>query len=118
MKSTIKTLDGARNRISELELELAKAAKAKNNGQPNSVLSDSVLLPAQDGAATKSKAELKLPPVTEESLLEAIRAETDYRKKWAMQRTLATMQTARAVEQANARRPIGVCATISRADHN
>ena len=65
--------------------------------------------------AIKPAEDLKLPAVTEADLEAAIRAETNWKVKWALQRSLATLQTARAVENAEAIKPsIGVRATVSR----
>ena len=76
-------------------------------------------LPSLDQAvarqvAIKPAEDLKLPVVTEADLEAAIRAETNWKVKWALQRSLATLQTARAVENARAIKPIGVRATVSR----
>lgn len=106
-----KTLDSARVRIADLEKQLEAQTNANINklvsttsvdGKSNSSITLDGKIRSEHAAANTPE-DLKLPHVTEETLLAAIDAETDYKAKWLLQRSLARVQTARAVVEVKAR---------------
>ena len=107
-KDKFNTLDKARDEIQRLESKLTQArpdnAKTSaEHGPLPAVATDRISISAVAQHPAIAPAELTLPPVTEDTLETAIRAETNWKVKWALQRSLATLQTARAVAEIKAR---------------
>lgn len=97
-----RTLDSARELIASLRKDLSQAqAKTPNNVSDlpsNDVPTDekNVSLPA-DARKTSSAAALT-PAITEASVQKALETETNFTKRCSLFRTLAQLQTARAVD--------------------
>jgi hypothetical protein len=87
-----RTLDNAKAHILKLEAATAKATNAPKPAPD----AKAILTKAQPTEVKPARAvALNLPEVTEQSLKATILVETDWRNKWAMQRTLNALQTAR-----------------------
>jgi len=114
MKTKPKTLDAAKSIISNLETDLAKANEAiasANVVQPISTApQDASTTPANVQPAAvakppvKTEEDLNLPALTESDLEAEIRGETDYKKRWLLQRSLARLQEKRAQSEVIAKR--------------
>jgi hypothetical protein len=116
-------VDKARDEIERLESKLAEAntrnaATAAEHDATHSVSAKHGSIPAVARPPVRTPEDLGLPVVTEEDLEAAIRAETDYKVRWQLMRSLASLQTARAVQEVKARKPIGFRATISHGDRS
>jgi len=96
------TLSKAKDEIARLQNEVAQTP-AKHGSIP------AVSKPP----VKRTPGDLDLPVTTEGDLEVAIRAETDYKVRWQLMRSLASLQNARAVQEVKARKPIGVMATRS-----
>lgn len=77
------TLSKAKDEIARLQLEIAQANKTNKPATAN--VSAAATNVSTDAVSAKAE-ELTLPAITIESLGEAIRVETDYKKSWPMMR--------------------------------